>query len=147
MRPPRALPVAHFDRNERYAYFGDRTPIISTFLRRFPFRPRSTGLSSRASGKKNHERHPFREGNLSSSLEISTGCGRVWRGVACNSHGFFANANQIISYRASGVAINALDVAINAPWSLANFEAVFCNLTGEDARPTFVARASPPAHR
>src|SRR6516165_6689951 len=25
MRPPRALPAAHFDRNERYAYFGDRT--------------------------------------------------------------------------------------------------------------------------
>ena len=25
MRPPGALPAAHFDRNERYAYFGDRT--------------------------------------------------------------------------------------------------------------------------
>ena len=25
MRPPRALPAAHFDRNETYAYFGDRT--------------------------------------------------------------------------------------------------------------------------
>jgi hypothetical protein len=25
MRPPRALPAAHFDRNERYAYSGDRT--------------------------------------------------------------------------------------------------------------------------
>src|SRR5262249_47640754 len=25
MRPPRALPAAHFDRNERYAYFGNRT--------------------------------------------------------------------------------------------------------------------------
>ena len=25
MRPPRALPAAHFDRNERCAYFGDRT--------------------------------------------------------------------------------------------------------------------------
>ena len=25
MRPPRALPAAHFDRNERYAYFGART--------------------------------------------------------------------------------------------------------------------------
>jgi hypothetical protein len=25
MRPSRALPPAHFDRNERYAYFGDRT--------------------------------------------------------------------------------------------------------------------------
>jgi len=25
MRPPRALPAAHFDRNESYAYFGDRT--------------------------------------------------------------------------------------------------------------------------
>jgi hypothetical protein len=25
MRPPRALPAAYFDRNERYAYFGDRT--------------------------------------------------------------------------------------------------------------------------
>src|SRR6516165_3020428 len=25
MRPPRALPAAHFDRNERYAYFGDST--------------------------------------------------------------------------------------------------------------------------
>jgi len=24
MRPPRALPAAHFDRNESYAYFGDR---------------------------------------------------------------------------------------------------------------------------
>ena len=23
--PPRALPAAHFDRNERYAYFGERT--------------------------------------------------------------------------------------------------------------------------
>jgi len=27
MRPPRALPAAYFDRNERYAYFGDRTPV------------------------------------------------------------------------------------------------------------------------
>ena len=25
MRPPRVLPAAHFDRNERYAYFADRT--------------------------------------------------------------------------------------------------------------------------
>ena len=25
MRPPRALPAAHFDRNERHAYFGNRT--------------------------------------------------------------------------------------------------------------------------
>jgi len=25
MLPPRALPAAHFDRNESYAYFGDRT--------------------------------------------------------------------------------------------------------------------------
>jgi hypothetical protein len=25
MRPPRALPAAHFDRNERHAYLGDRT--------------------------------------------------------------------------------------------------------------------------
>src|SRR5262249_55983647 len=39
MRPPRALPAAHFDRNERYAYFGDRTlqsmkstPYVLTFL-------------------------------------------------------------------------------------------------------------------
>src|SRR5215468_2537112 len=27
MRPPRALPAAHFDRNERHAYFGDRTLV------------------------------------------------------------------------------------------------------------------------
>src|SRR6202007_668792 len=26
-RPPRALPAAHFDRNETYAYFGDRTLV------------------------------------------------------------------------------------------------------------------------
>jgi len=26
MRPPRALPAAHFDRNERHAYLGERTP-------------------------------------------------------------------------------------------------------------------------
>jgi len=30
MRPPRALPAAHFDRNERYAYFGDRTLRVET---------------------------------------------------------------------------------------------------------------------
>jgi hypothetical protein len=29
MRPPRALPAPHFDRNERNAYFGDRTPEAS----------------------------------------------------------------------------------------------------------------------
>jgi len=34
MRPPRALPAAHFDRNESYAYFGDRTlvPVIDWIL-------------------------------------------------------------------------------------------------------------------
>ena len=30
MRPPRALPAAHFDRNERHAYFGDRTLPLHT---------------------------------------------------------------------------------------------------------------------
>jgi len=28
-----ALPAAHFDRNERYAYFGDRAPPQSTIVR------------------------------------------------------------------------------------------------------------------
>jgi len=32
MRPPRALPAAHFDRNERYAYFGDRTLEAAALL-------------------------------------------------------------------------------------------------------------------
>jgi len=30
-RPPHALPAAHFDRNERYAYFGDRTLAFHLF--------------------------------------------------------------------------------------------------------------------
>jgi hypothetical protein len=34
MRPPRALPAAHFDRNESYAYFGDRTLAWSEWERR-----------------------------------------------------------------------------------------------------------------
>jgi hypothetical protein len=36
MRPPRSLPATHFDRNERYAYFGDRT--LAAFVTDFAFK-------------------------------------------------------------------------------------------------------------
>jgi len=35
MRPPRALPAAHFDRNESYAYFGDRA-LVELMLKLWP---------------------------------------------------------------------------------------------------------------
>src|SRR5262249_45613073 len=43
MRPPRALPTAHFDRNERYAYFGDRTP--KSFAQLTACRARDSGIA------------------------------------------------------------------------------------------------------
>jgi len=36
IRPPRALPAPNFDRNESYAYFGDRTLVDNQLVHALP---------------------------------------------------------------------------------------------------------------